>query len=159
MQSMLQTAQDNIRSAQERARNYAEKSRRDITFDEGDLAYLKVLVQLKALKMRKCQKLSLTYCGLFKILNKIGDVAYKIKFLDGIKAYPVFHVSKLKRMLHSLENIVSPNVLVELIKPPSAPHEPQKMCIQTHMLSLYHLSFTVVSMDFTKYAYRPYARK
>ena len=43
LQSMLQTTQDNIRSAQDRARSYADKSQRDITFDEGDLVYLKVL--------------------------------------------------------------------------------------------------------------------
>ena len=39
----------------------------------------------------------------------------------------MFHVSKLKRTLHPLENIVSPNVLVKLIKPPSAPHEPESI--------------------------------
>ena len=46
---------------------------------------------------------------------------------EGIKAYLVFHVNKLKRMLHPLKNVVSPNILVELIKPPSAPHEPKRI--------------------------------
>ena len=50
-------------------------------------------------------------------------MAYKIELSKGMKAHPVFHVSKLEMMLHSLENIVSPNILVELVKPPSAPHE------------------------------------
>ena len=39
----------------------------------------------------------------------------------------MFHVSKLKRMLNPLENVVSPNVLVELIEPASTPHEPEKV--------------------------------
>ena len=39
----------------------------------------------------------------------------------------MFHVSKLKRTLHPLENVVSPNVLVELIEPPAAPHELEKV--------------------------------
>ena len=30
-------------------------------------------------------------------------------------------------MLHPLENVISPNVLVELIKPPPPPHEPKKI--------------------------------
>ena len=39
----------------------------------------------------------------------------------------MFHISKLKRTLHPLENVVSPNVLVELIKTPVAPHESKKV--------------------------------
>ena len=39
----------------------------------------------------------------------------------------MFHVSKLKRMLHPLENVVSPNILVELIEPLAAPHEPERV--------------------------------
>ena len=91
------------------------------------MVYLKVLTQLETLKTGKCQKLSLRYCGLFKILKKIGDIAYRIELPDGIKAHLVFHVSKLKRTLHPLENVVSPNVLVELIEPPSIPHEPERI--------------------------------
>ena len=77
--------------------------------------------------MRKCQKLSPRYCGLFKILKKTGDVTYMIEFLDEIKPHRVFHVSKLKRTLHSLENVASPNILVELIEPPFALHEPKRI--------------------------------
>ena len=87
------------------------------------MVFLKVPAQSKTLKTGKCEKLSPRYCGPFKILKKIGDIAYRIDLLDGIKAHLVFHVSKLKRMLHPLENVISLNVLVELIKPPCAPHE------------------------------------
>ena len=77
--------------------------------------------------MGKCQQLSSRYYGAFKVLKKIGDVAYRIELLDGIKAHFVFHVSKLKRMLHPLENVISLDILVELIKPPSTPHEPKRI--------------------------------
>ena len=76
MQSMLQIARDSIHSAQDRAKTYANKGRQDITFDEGDMVYLKVPAQLETLKMGKCEKLSPRYCGPFKILKKIGDVTY-----------------------------------------------------------------------------------
>ena len=95
--------------------------------DEGDMVFLKVPAQLETLKMRKCEKLFPGYYGPFKILRKIGGVAYRLDLLKGIKAHPVFHVNKLKRTLHALTNVVSPNVLVELIKPPSAPHEPKRV--------------------------------
>ena len=97
---MLQIARDSIHSAPDRARNYVDKSHRDITFIEGDIVYLKVPTQSKTLKVGKCQKFLPRYCGLFKIFKKIGDVSYMIKFLNGIKMHPVFHVIKLKRTLH-----------------------------------------------------------
>ena len=50
---MLQTAQDSICSTKERARNYDDKGRRDITFVEGDMVYLKAPKYLETLKMRK----------------------------------------------------------------------------------------------------------
>ena len=40
---MLQTARDSIRSAQDRAKTYANKGRQDIAFDEGDMVYLNFL--------------------------------------------------------------------------------------------------------------------
>ena len=79
------------------------------------------------MKTGKCKKLSPRFCGPFKILKKIGVVAYKLELLKGIKSHPLFHVSKLKRMLHPLKNGVSPNVLVDLIKPLSAAHEPKRI--------------------------------
>ena len=47
--------------------------------------------------------------------------------LESIKAHSVFHINKLKRTLHLLKNVVSSNVLVELIEPSSAPHELERI--------------------------------
>ena len=91
------------------------------------MVYLKVPTQLETLKMGKCQKFSPRYYGPFKILKKIGNIAYKIELTNGIKAHLVFHVSRLKRTLNPLENVVSPNVLMEFIAPPSTPHEPERI--------------------------------
>ena len=77
--------------------------------------------------MGKCEKLSPGYYGPLKILKKIGDVAYRLEFLEGIKAHCVFHVNELKKKLNPLKNNVSPNVLVELVKPPFAPQEPKRI--------------------------------
>ena len=97
-------------------------------------------MQSKTIEIGKCEKLLPKYCGAFKKIKMIGEGAYKIELLEGIRACLVFYVSKLKRTLHPLKNVVFPNVLEELIKPPIslnvleelikppiAPHEPKRV--------------------------------
>ena len=55
MQSMLQIACNSIHSAQDWAKVYADKGRWKITFDEGDMVFLKVPVKLETLKTEKCE--------------------------------------------------------------------------------------------------------
>ena len=89
--------------------------------------FLKVPAQPETMKTGKCDKLSPRYCGPFKILKKIGDVVYKLELSESAQVHPVFHVSKLKKSVHGLENVVSPNLVVDLITPPQIPHEPEKV--------------------------------
>ena len=58
MQSVLQVIRDSINSAQDQAKTYVDKRQQAITFNKGDMVYLKVLAQLETLKMGKCKKLS-----------------------------------------------------------------------------------------------------
>ncbi|MCO5609896.1 hypothetical protein L7F22_064130 [Adiantum nelumboides] len=79
------------------------------------------------MKTGKCDKLSPRYCGPFKILKKIGDVAYKLELPESSRVHPVFHVSRLKKSIHGLENVVSPDILVDLIEPQKIPHDPKRI--------------------------------
>ncbi|MCO5584711.1 hypothetical protein L7F22_038643 [Adiantum nelumboides] len=127
MNDMLKAARESIQGTQERAKTYANKARSKVIFEKGDFMFLKVSAKSKTMKTGKCDKFSPRYCGPFKVLKKIGDVAYKLELPKSAQVHLVFHVNKLKKSVHGLENVVSPDILVELIEPPKIPHEPERI--------------------------------
>ena len=44
-------------------------------------------------------KLSPKYYGPYKVLQKIGTMAYKLEFLASSWVHPIFHVSWLKKVI------------------------------------------------------------
>ena len=64
-----------------------DKHRKEAEFKVGDL----VLLQVKV-----AEKLAANYMGPYKILERVGPVAYRLELPTHIYQYPVFHVSKLR---------------------------------------------------------------
>jgi hypothetical protein len=50
-------------------------------------------------KAKKDNKLSPKYYGPYKVLHKIGTMAYKLEFPASSQVHPVFHVSCLKKVI------------------------------------------------------------
>jgi hypothetical protein len=51
------------------------------------------------------------YCGPFEILDRVGNVAYKLVLPPTIKAHNVFHVSLLKKYVHDSNHIIKWSVI------------------------------------------------
>ncbi|KAM0061097.1 putative nucleotidyltransferase, Ribonuclease H [Helianthus debilis subsp. tardiflorus] len=89
-----------MKAAQDRQRSYADKHRRPIEFNVGDRVMLKVSPWKGIIRFRKRGKLSPRYIGPFRILARIGEVAYRLELPDELAGiHPTFHVSHLRRCL------------------------------------------------------------
>jgi hypothetical protein len=78
MYNILKLVKKYVSSAQEQAKFYVKKSRCPREFEVSDKMFLKVKPLKSQLRLGKCPKLSLYYCGPFAILKRISKVAYEL---------------------------------------------------------------------------------
>ncbi|GJT50065.1 putative reverse transcriptase domain-containing protein [Tanacetum coccineum] len=85
-------------TARSRQKSYADLKRRLTEFEVGDKVMLKVSPWKGVIRFGKRGKLSPRFVGPFKVIERIGPVAYKLELLDKLCGiHNTFHVSNLKR--------------------------------------------------------------
>ncbi|GJT91017.1 putative reverse transcriptase domain-containing protein [Tanacetum coccineum] len=95
-------------TARSRQKSYADVRRKPMEFQVGDMVMLKVSPWKGVIRFGKRGKLSPRYIGPFKIIERIGPVAYKLELPDKLRGiHNTFHVSNLKKCLAD-ENLVIP---------------------------------------------------
>ncbi|GJV49077.1 putative reverse transcriptase domain-containing protein [Tanacetum coccineum] len=95
-------------AARSRQKSYADVRRKPLEFDVGDMVMLKVSPWKGVIRLGKHGKLSPRYVGPFKIIDRIGPVAYKLELPDELCGiHNTFHVSNLKKFLVD-KNLVIP---------------------------------------------------
>jgi hypothetical protein len=103
--------QENLRAARSRQESYANKRRRPLEFLVGDHVYLKVSPMKGMKRFRIKGKLAPPYVGPFPILEKCGNVAYKLELPSSLAGvHNIFHVSQLKKYLKAHVDVVLPEV-------------------------------------------------
>ncbi|GJS90036.1 putative reverse transcriptase domain-containing protein [Tanacetum coccineum] len=112
-------------TARSRQKSYADVRRKLMEFQVGDMVMLKVSPWKGVIRFGKRGKLSPWYIGPFKIIERIGPVAYKLELPDKLRGiHNTFHVSNLKKCLAD-ENLVIP---LEEIQLDDKLHFIEKLC-------------------------------
>ncbi|KAJ9556968.1 hypothetical protein OSB04_011582 [Centaurea solstitialis] len=89
-----------LRTAQSRQKSYADKRRYDLEFSLGDKVLLKMSPWKGVIHFRKRGKLGSRFIGPFKIIARVGRVAYWLELpLEFSQIHNTFHVSQLQKCL------------------------------------------------------------
>jgi hypothetical protein len=82
-----------------------------LEFAVGDHVYLKVSPMKGMKRFGMKGKLAPRYIGLFPIIEKSGNVVYKLELPPSlVGVYDIFHVSQLKKCLKAPMDVVLPEV-------------------------------------------------
>jgi hypothetical protein len=93
-EEQVRLIRENLRTAQSRQKSYAHTRRRHLEFKEGDHVYLEVSPIRGMRRFKVKGKLSLRFIRLFKILKRVGEVAYQLELPNHLaNVHDVFHVS------------------------------------------------------------------
>ncbi|GKA62792.1 hypothetical protein Tco_0762311 [Tanacetum coccineum] len=85
-------------AARDRQKSYADLKRKPMEFQVGDRVMLKVSPWKGVVRFGKWGKLNPRYVGPFKVLAKVGAVAYKLELPQELsRVHNTFHVSNLKK--------------------------------------------------------------
>ena len=97
LHTAFRKAQDNLRTAQEAYKRQYDRHRRQAEFQTGQ----SVLLSTKNLRVRGTpHKLQRRFAGPFRVIERVGKLAYKLQLPEDWKIHPVFHVSLLKPWQH-----------------------------------------------------------
>ncbi|GJU85900.1 reverse transcriptase domain-containing protein [Tanacetum coccineum] len=84
---------DRMQAARDRQKSYADKRRRPLEFEVGDKVMLKVAPWKGVMRFGKRGKLNPRYIGPFRIIERIGPVAYHLELPQELsRVHNVFHV-------------------------------------------------------------------
>lgn len=98
-----------MKEAQKKQKGYYDKKRRPLEFAIGDMVFLKVNPQRTHLITGKDKRLSPRFAGPFKILKRVGSLAYELELPSQVKVHPVFHVNLLKKYVPNANHVLQDN--------------------------------------------------
>ncbi|KAK8651488.1 hypothetical protein V6N13_141089 [Hibiscus sabdariffa] len=97
-ENTVRLIRDRLKQAFDRQKSYADRRRKDIEFAVGDHVFLKVSPWKKVLRFGRKGKLSPRFIGPYRILERVGTVAYRLELPPQLsRIHNFFHVSMLRQ--------------------------------------------------------------
>ena len=97
---------------QSRQKSYADMKVRDVSFMVGEKVLLKVSPMKGVIRFGKRGKLSPRFIGPFEVLQRIGELAYKLTLPPNLSSvHPVFYVSMLRKYIGDPSHVLDFNTV------------------------------------------------
>ena len=104
----MKMIRERLKVATDRQKSYADMKRKDIRYEIGKKVFLKVSPWKKVMRFGKKGKLSLRFIGPYKVIEKMGPLAYRLALPPDLeKVHNLFHVSMLRRYRSDPSHVVS----------------------------------------------------
>ncbi|KAJ9548812.1 hypothetical protein OSB04_021355 [Centaurea solstitialis] len=98
---------DRLKIAQDRQKSYSDKRRKALEFTVGDSVMLKVSPWKGVMRFGRKGKLSPRYVGPFTIVERVGEVAYKLDLPENLRGiHSTFHISNLRKCLAEVDKSI-----------------------------------------------------
>ncbi|XP_074271314.1 uncharacterized protein LOC141595246 [Silene latifolia] len=96
-----------MKAAQDREKRYADLHRKDIEFEVGDKVLLKVSPMRGVMRFGKRGKLSQKFIGPYEILDRVGEVAYRLILPPSLdRVHNIFHVLQLRKYVSDPSHVL-----------------------------------------------------
>jgi len=103
----IQQIRDRLKTAQSRQKSYAGRRRSELEFQVGDFVLLKVSPWKGIIRFRKRGKLGPRYIGPFRVISRVGKVAYRLDLPAELsQIHNTFHVSQLRKCVTDAIEVV-----------------------------------------------------
>ena len=97
-QEILKVLKDNLQVAQNQQKQYADKHRVERKLQVNDLVKFRFQpYKQTTIKGKGSKNLKPIFYGPYKVIRKVGEVAYQLELPMGSKIHNVFHVSCLNK--------------------------------------------------------------
>lgn len=94
----IKMIQEKMKASQSRQKSYHYMRRKTFEFQEGDHMFLRVNLVIGVACALKYKKLTMRFIGPFQILQRVGEMAYRVALSPYLSnLHDVFHVSQPRK--------------------------------------------------------------
>ena len=100
MEKQVRKIRQRLKEVQDKQKSYADAHKTNRRYEVGDQVFIRIKLNKSTIRFRKGTKLSPRFIGPFKVVERVGPVAYRLALLPHLhRIHNVFHVSVLRHYI------------------------------------------------------------